>query len=69
MKNKLVLVIIVCVSCSQQADDVKLKTRFSESDLIMAPDSTAAKLDKLSYVEHYNLIDWIIRSPLGQSFH
>jgi hypothetical protein len=54
MKTKLVLLTIVCMSCSRQSDNIKPETTFG---WLITQDSTIAKLDKLSYVEQYTLID------------
>jgi hypothetical protein len=55
MKNKFVLLIIVCMSCSRQSDNIKQGNSFS--GYLITQDSTIEKLDKLSYVEQYTLID------------
>jgi uncharacterized protein YpmS len=55
MKNKLVLIMIVCISCNRQSGNIKSDSEFS--GWLITQDSTIAKLDKLSYVEQYTLVD------------
>jgi hypothetical protein len=57
MKSKFVLLIIVCMSCGRQDNKIKQMNSFSESDFLITQDSVIAKLDKLSYITQYTLLD------------